>query len=220
MACTYNLFTLLGGMPDANGTWNLTTIASGAGSSTLNVDGTSGTYSVGNQVGTNDSPQLVFDNTSTDTYTFTYTAGGTGTCSDTATVTIEVVEGVTAGVDATITKCDDDNTNYQLFDLIKGGDGTGTGTGTVSTSNDVTEWSWTGSTADPGYNAGLSTDATDDTFNPNNSSPGVYTFTYDITVNSTDGDCDNCSDNSIVTITVNAVANAGNNNSITVCNQV
>lgn len=218
MPCTYNLFNLLGGTPDSNGTWTLQTILSGAGTVTLNVDGVDGSYSPGNTIGTNDMPQLVFDSTTTDTYTFLYTAGGGGTCNDTAEVTIEVVEGVTAGVDANITLCDDNNTNVQLFDLIKGGDGTGTGTGDVSTSVNVADWSWTGSTASPGYNANVATDATDDTFNASNAGIGVYTFTYEITVPGTQGDCDNCTDTSVVTITVNAAANAGTNNSITVCN--
>jgi len=117
-----------------------------------------------------------------------------------------------------ITICDDDTTPYQLFDLIRGGDGTGTGTGDVDTSPNVADWSWTGSTSSPGYNAGSASDATDDTFQGDLAGVGVYTFTYEITVPNSQMDCDNCTDESTVTITVNLQGNAGDNNSITVCN--
>ena len=57
------------------------------------------------------------------TYTFQYEVGAGTSCADIATMTIIVTEMPTTPADADY--CDDDNTNYNILDIVNGGDGTG-----------------------------------------------------------------------------------------------
>lgn len=224
MACGFGLFTLMGGSPVTTGTWTFTSTTNGVGTANVNV-GIPPVLTLlnpGNAVGMGNNPVVDFGPASNGDYVFTYTTGTSGTCQDEATLTITVEDGVTAGVDANISLCSNDNTVYSIVNFLNGGDGliagldpvtpvgvgltgtlTGTGIGVVSTP--------------PGAgHVANTTNPLDDTFNPFNVAVGPYTFIYNISRNGAQN-CENCQDSATVTLTVATAPSAGIDSAATVC---
>uniref|UniRef100_UPI001C0ED782 hypothetical protein n=1 Tax=Flagellimonas amphidinii TaxID=2735167 RepID=UPI001C0ED782 len=91
-----DLFALLGGTPDATGTWN-------------DDDGSGVVLTVPTDVD--------LSGLATGSYGFTYTVAATAPCTTnaTATVTITITNQLNAGVDATVDICEGSGTNTDLF---------------------------------------------------------------------------------------------------------
>lgn len=215
MPCTITPYNLLTGQKQTGGRWSL---ASGG---PVNISVNGGAFSVvsnGNNIGNAHDITLGFDQTAANVYVLRYSVG-VAPCVDTADLTITVVAGAKAGIDRTETYCNVNNTQINLFDLLRGGNGSGTGTGVVD-NNGV--WSGTGTVGNPAYIPG-GTVPTDDVFQPNLTTfgPGVtnrtFTFVYTVTKNG-DPTCDNCVDTATITINVTLQPNAGGDASVTVCN--
>lgn len=219
MACSYQLRSLLNGTPATGGEWTLTNPSTGFPVD-LNIDGSPVSISDNTTViGTTDSPNISFDNVDVGTYEFTYTVsngGGSVTCEDTSTVTISVIEGVTAGMDANVEVCSNDNTQYYILDLLNGGDGSVntepiniTSTGTITMTPDG---AW--------YTAGTPSEPWTASFNASLAAAGnTYTATYTVEASDPtyDAACTNCQDEKTVTFTVVAPPDAGIDNTVTVC---
>lgn len=210
MACSINLFTQLQGTPDTGGSWTYSGASSMAG---VSIDGgVDTTLNNGNSVGTGNAVTIDVSNTPSGSYDFTYGVGSSP-CEASSIVTVTVVDGAIAGVDNSFSFCDSDATAYNLMDILAGGDGTGAATGNVDQTG-----TWSGDTGNPAYSAGGSPSAS--TFTPANSVAGSYTFTYtvDNSVAGTPAGCDNCLDAATITIQVTEQADAGNSNTVTLCN--
>ena len=213
MACQITMFSNLGGTPDAGGTWTYT----GATTVDFIVDTVQGTYAPMATIGTGgsgESTTIDVSPTPNGTYTFSYMAGA-APCDASAILTIEVNDGAIDIANFSPTVCTSDMTAYNLFDIIKGGDGTGTG---VDPADNDGAWSG-GGTASAGY-AALTGVPTDDTFTPNGLTAGSYDFIYSVdhTGGGTPG-CDNCTATGTITFNVTLAADAGMNNTITLCNE-
>ncbi len=115
---TVNLFTLLGGTPDAGGTWS-PALASGTGVFNPAIDGTG-------------------------VYTYTVAATAPCTINDTATITVTVTQAPEAGNDASRAFCENDP-SFDLFTLLGASADTGgtwvpalnSGTGVFDPGTDV-----------------------------------------------------------------------------------
>ncbi|HMN06233.1 MAG TPA: gliding motility-associated C-terminal domain-containing protein [Flavobacteriales bacterium] len=152
-----DLFTVLGGSPDAGGSWSF----------------------AGNPVGNIFTPGVSAPGV------YTYTVAGTAPCPNaTATVTVTVTAAPNAGTSANVAVC----SNEAPFSLLGKLGGTPNATGT---------WTFGGN---PVAN----------TFTPGTSTPGIYTYTVAGTP-----PCANAT--ATVTVTVNALPNAGINGTLTVC---
>lgn len=163
----FDLITALGGTPDLGGTW-------------ADDDG-SGALSGG-----------MFDATlvAPGVYGFTYSVIGTPPCNSAqATVFVIVTQGANAGVDSTLSACDNDN----IVDLFTGLGGTFDGFGT-----------WVDDDA-TGALSGSSLDATVAGF-------GTFDFTYVVAING----C--ISDSATVTVTVANGPDAGTPDTVNICN--
>lgn len=204
MACTITLFDYLGGTPDTGGTWVLTS----GGPTDLSVNGAAtATYSNGNAIGVNHTVTVGVNDTAAGSYVFTYSVGAVP-CADTATVTVTVVDGAVAGTDFTISYCDSDNTEKNLYNLLG------------VTPLPETDGTWSGSgTSSPGYTANTAA-GNDDTFNPFDAGVGSYIFTYTVDNGNvtTPPGCTNCEDTATITINVVDTGDAGTNGAVTLCN--
>lgn len=216
MACQITMFSNLGGTPDNGGTW----VYNGVGTVDFIVDAVQATYAPAAQIGTlngGETTTLDVSPTPNGTYTFTYSAGLVP-CIASAILTIIVNEGAIAGVDYTVTVCNSDSQAYNLMDILAGGDGTGAQTGTVNQTGTFTG----GGTASSGYTPGSGTPE-DDTFTPNIAGVvlGNNVFFYDVDTSGggTPG-CDNCTDQATITFNVTDAADAGIDNTITLCNSI
>jgi len=167
---SFNLFTSLGGTPDAGGAW-------------LQLTGTSRTIT-GNSVDINGA--------TAGTYTFQYIIVGSAPCANTsAVVTLNVVAASNAGLDNTVSACNN-NTSFNLFTSLLGTPDTG---GT-----------WT-------QLAGSVRTITGNSVDLAGAPAGTYSFRYTVLGVSP---CPNVS--SVVTVNVVAAPNAGIDNTVTSCN--
>lgn len=114
----FNLFTSLGGTPDAGGTWSQLT-----GTSTITISG-------------NDAN---LNGATAGTYTFRYTLTGTPPCANaTSVVTVNVVMAPNAGTNNTVSACNN-NAAFNLFTSLGGTpDATGTWTQLTGTTRTIT----------------------------------------------------------------------------------
>jgi gliding motility-associated-like protein len=167
---SFNLFSSLGGTPDAGGTW-------------LQLSGTVRPLT-GNTVDLNGA--------TSGTYTFQYTVVGTAPCANgTAIVTVNVVSASNAGLNNTVSACN----NNAAFDLF-------TSLGGTPDSGGV----WTQLT-------GSIRAITGNTVDLNGVAAGAYTFRYTVLGLTP---CPNAS--SVVTVNVVAAAVAGADNTVVSCN--
>lgn len=202
MACTITLFDYLGGPKDTGGDWTFDPGATGTSPVRADFNGIDTTYSAGNPITGSDDTLTFAPNASTaaGTYVFQYAAGET--CTTPATVTITVVNGVYAGVSVEMSWCTvDPNPPYNMLAQIVGA--------TLPNPMSLTG-RWTSDDYGvAGHNdGGSTTDATDDTFDPNLAAAGTYIFTYTVDGDTTDGltygedDCDSCVSTSTLTINI------------------
>lgn len=227
MACSITLFDYLGGTPDPSGTWTLTGVDNGGGTTMdVAVDGGSvSTIAIGNAVGSTDIVTIEVSDTVAGDYEFTYTVAGGGSCAASTTVTVTVVDGAISGVTKTVNKCSDDDTVYNLWDFIIGGDGEGNpvdaGYPIAVTAGGT--WSGTG-TAQDGYEANTAA-ATDDTIQVFDGvstqliPAGTYTFVYtnDAAPTAPTG-CTNCDSTATLTLVVYETPEPGTAGTVTLCN--
>lgn len=220
MACSISLFGLLTGAGiNTTGNWTAQTTINnldwGIGSDENTPPGSfsTGSFSVGNSIGSGAYLFIDPSNVTAGAYDFQYTVG-TGSCADDATVTVTVQDGADAGTAVTgITWCNDDATAYDIFTTFLGG-------------TPDTDGAWSGNgTANAGYsNNSTPSDPTDDTFQPSLAgvTSGSTTFTFVYTVDKGgSADCsDNCVDTTTISVTVAAAGNAGGNGAVTVCNNL
>lgn len=209
MACTVNLFNQLGGVPDQNGTWTLIS----AGSVTLNVNGGGdASYNNGQQIGTDYNTTIDVSGTSSGTFTIRYSTG-VNPCDDNANLIFTINDGAIAGTDAAYTYCAGDNVAKNIYSLLGGTpDNDGVWSDTSGSFSAVTY---------TGYDDNsTSNDPTDDTFTPSTAGAGVYEFYYQVDHGdrNTPAGCDNCEDESNLTITVIVQGNAGTGTPLTLCN--
>lgn len=202
MACSINLYDTLQNPKQPNGTWSQST---GCDGNPINNPGT--VTITGGYLGTVD-----FTGKPVGTYRFAYslTIPGCGTsCVET---TIIVHPRAEAGVNGTITVCNNLNQNIILADLL---DGVFNGIIPPGISNDGV---WNVGTL-PNYNQAGS-GPLDDFFNPFNAPVGTYVITYTVDHSGpgTPPNCTNCQDISTITINIVAAPQFGGNGSATVCN--
>lgn len=209
---------MLGEPKQTGGNWKLIS----GGPAVISVNGApEQTFNNGNSIPGGHNISISFNGTAAGDYVFEYTVGVVP-CVDTSTVTVTVLPAAKAGVDRTLTFCNSDTNNYNLFGFIQNGDGLGGGGPLVPVDN-TGIWSGNGTTSGA-YSAGNVQVPTDDTFRPslvlfpNGSTEQTFVFTYTVTKPNTSQDCTNCTDTSQISITVTLQPNAGADASITVCN--
>lgn len=204
MACIVSLFDVLGGTPDTGGNWFFhsgDTFEFSYGTCPAAATVFTGGASPGDPIGTGHDICVDLSGT-TGTYVFAYVVPpesawedcGTG-CVECAYVTIDVVAPPEDGDPLEICVGGPVQTLYDLLGNTPSTDG--------NWSCDPDVWVNGKSEDDNGAN---------DTFDPSDFSPGVYTFTY--TVNS-GVSCSNCVAEVVVTIT--AGPDGGDNSSATIC---
>lgn len=209
---------MLGQPKQTGGTWKLLS----GGPVTISVNGApEATFANGNSIPGGHAVSIGFNGSAAGSYVFEYTVGVIP-CVDTSTVTVEVLPSAKAGVDRTLTFCNSDTNNYNLFGFLQNGNGLGGGGPLVSVDN-TGVWSGNGTTS-TAYSAGNVQTPTDNTFRPSlvtfpsGSTEQVFTFVYTVTKPNTVPNCTNCTDTAQITITVTLQPNAGADASITVCN--
>lgn len=215
MACTLNLFDYLGGSPDTGGEWVPGEPNGGNCSDIVNTN-PSGLVPSAGYLGTLDA-----DGATSGTYSYTYLvpAGG-GACEDCAVVTVTINNGVVVVVNGTYCSgttctrifCNDDSTDYNLYNEFING-----------TSTDGT-WAVAPALSSPAYNPNTGI-ATDDTIRPSAMGVGTWVFTY--TVNHGAGvgggdpapvGCTNCYAEITINIQVQEAPDAGTDGAVTMCN--
>lgn len=225
MACSVNLFNLVGGVPNTGGSW---TLQSGGPVSFSVNGGAAQTFSNGNTVGSGHLVTIdTVAGTANGTYVFRYSVG-TVPCLDTSDVTVTVIDGALAGSDITFTRCNTDTVVYNIFEIISGGNGIGGG----SPNPDVDETGvWSGSGTGPAFTTAPNNaykpntaSPTDDTFQPSlvnmGANPSVTaSFTYTVNKGGPPG-CTNCQDSATLTFITVLAGNAGNDGSVTLCRPI
>jgi len=226
MACTFTMANLLlDGPVDAGGDWSLNS----GGTTDWMLGGvlvsslTAGTSGLGNETLTI-APVPNPGGTATGTYVFRYSVGtGPGTCSATADLTINIVDGAVVGSSVTLNLCSGDPTIYHLGNLLYGGTGLDTDTGNMSTNG---TWSGSGVGTGNGTDYGHITNTgvpLDDEFAVSNGvdtiANGAWTFKYEVDNEAADtpSGCDECKKDATVTINITDGADAGTDNTVTLC---
>lgn len=187
MACNVNLFDLLGGSPNTNGTWAETTI--------IPPD-----YEAqGGVIGPGHLGAIDVDGIDPGSYTFEYTIG-VPPCGDSTEITIDVVL-VDAGTSFQFDLCSTENVNENMFTYLVAGSSNGTWSGTA-----VNSAGWSANASGP----------SDDTFNPSLVNPGTYIAVYTVD-ESAGSPCTNCVDSATLIINVVEPTLAGDDTNLYTC---
>lgn len=199
-ACVLNLLTDLLINADAGGTWTYNGYSATYISNPLDAG-----YVNGNEITVNgDNPTINSNDLGAGYYSLTYTV----TCGETTfstSVILEVTENVCAGGDGQTTVCETE-TSVDIIAILDANSTCGVRT---------TGGSWI-------HNGGTAFNMSSGIFNPSEVGEGIYNFEYVVEAGANEPSyeqtCRGCQDEALVTVTVTQAADAGEPNSLTVCN--